>query len=303
MTLARLDHLSEHEQQEATIRAWIYNVRSSGKIVFLQLRDGYGFAQAIVSQDEVNAAVWKKVCALTPESSIELQGMVKKHPKQNIYELDARDVRVLQTAAEYPISKKEHGIDFIMDNRHLWLRSQRQWAVQRVRNTVIKSIYDFMEVEGFLKIDSPILTPSACEGTTELFEIEYFGQKAYLSQSGQLYLEAAIFAHNRVFDFGPVFRAEKSKTRRHLTEFLMMDAEMAFCDHVQNMQLQEQLVSYLVEKVIEKNTREFEILERDTGKLSKIKPPFERMTYHDAIKKLQSFGSDIKEGADLGGDD
>jgi asparaginyl-tRNA synthetase len=289
---------------EVLIKGWIYNLRSSGKIVFLQVRDGSGFCQAIVDQKVVDEKSWKAASEITLESSVELAGTVSKHPKKDEYELQIKNVQLVQKAEEYPIGKKEHGPDFLLDLRHLWLRSPKQWAIQKVRNTVINATYEFLNKEGFTKIDSPILTPSACEGTTELFEIDYFGeQKAYLSQSGQLYLEAAIASLGKVFDFGPTFRAEKSKTRRHLTEFWMMDAEMAFCDHKMNMELQERLIEFVAKKVLETNMEELAILERNIDALKKIKAPFPRVTYHEALKILQAKGSDIKDGEDLGNDD
>jgi asparaginyl-tRNA synthetase len=217
--------------------------------------------------------------------------------------LHVKDFSFYQIAEEYPLGKKEHGPDFLLDNRHLWLRSSKQWAIQRIRNTLISATYEFFNKNNFIKIDSPILTPSACEGTTELFEIDYFGGHAYLSQSGQLYLEAAIFAHGRVFDFGPVFRAEKSKTRRHLTEFWMADAEMAFCDFDENLKIQEDLLRYMVTSVLEKNKEELKILERDVKPLENITKPFYKITHKEAIKKLRELGSDIKDDDDLGGDD
>ena len=304
MEAVRLDTLAAHVDTEACVFAWVYNFRSSGKIAFLQLRDGYGWIQAVVEEDDVGAEQWKLALSLTPESSVRLTGIVSKHPKQDLFEIHVKTIELIQRADEnYPISKKEHRIDFLMDHRHLWLRSKRQWAIQRVRNALILGIYRFMEENGFLKIDSPILTPNACEGTTELFEIDYFDDKAYLAQSGQLYIEAAIFAHNKVFDFGPVFRAEKSKTRRHLTEFWMMDAEMAFAGHDDNMAVQERLISFLIGRILQTQRESLAILERDIAKLEKVKLPFLRITYSDAVKSLQALGSDIKEGEDLGGDD
>ncbi|MBL7021833.1 asparagine--tRNA ligase [Patescibacteria group bacterium] len=290
--------------KEVTLKGWVANFRSSGKISFLQLRDGYGVIQAIIAQSEIDESIWEMVSTLTMESSVIVKGMISKHPKKEEYELQVSGLELVQLADEYPISKKEHGPDFLLDNRHLWLRSSRQVAIQKIRNTIINAIYEYLNINGFIKIDSPILTPNACEGTTELFEMDYFGErKAYLSQSGQLYLEAAISAHSKVFDFGPVFRAEKSKTRRHLTEFWMMDAEMAWAEHEDNLKVQEELISHIVEKVIELNTIELNILERDIEKLSKIKAPFVRMTHAEAVKKLNGLGSDIKKDEDLGGDD
>lgn len=295
---------AKHVGKEVTLKGWVYNFRSSGKISFLQIRDGSGFMQAIVSQPEVPQKVWEDAQRITLESSVVASGTVSKHPKKEEYELQLKDLRIVQIADEYPIGKKEHGPDFLLDQRHLWLRSRKQWAIQRVRNTIINATYEWMENNGFIKIDSPILTPAACEGTTTLFELDYFDLgKAYLSQSGQLYLEAAIMSHGRVFDFGPTFRAEKSKTRRHLTEFWMMDAEMAFVEHEGNLKIQEELISHMVKRCLEKNQEELKILERDTKPLEKIKPPFLRMTHAEAVKKLRELGSDIASDDDLGGDD
>ncbi len=299
-----LKDLKDHLDQEVLVKGWVYNFRSSGKIAFLQLRDGSDFVQCIVVQDAVSPEVWGIAEGMSLESSVEIKGKVSKHPKKDEYEIQVTDLKFIQKSEEYPIGKKEHGDDFLLTNRHLWLRSPKQWAIQRVRNTVINATYEFLNGEGFTKIDSPILTPNACEGTTELFEMEYFDLgKAYLTQSGQLYIEAAIMSLGKVFDFGPVFRAEKSKTRRHLTEFWMMDAEMAFFDHELNLKVQENLISFVARRVLELNMKDLEILERDPKVLEKIKAPFDRLTYDDAIKKLQELGSDIKYGEDLGNDD
>lgn len=298
-----LKDLPKFVGQEVKIKAWVYNFRSSGKIMFWQLRDGSDFAQAIVNEDDLNKKQWDLAQSVTLETSVSVSGLVNKHPKKEEYEILVKDFDFFQIAEDYPIAKKDHGIDFLMDNRHLWLRSKKQWAIQRVRNTLIQATYEFMAQNNFIKIDSPILTPSACEGTTDLFAVKYFDETAYLSQSGQLYLEAAIYAHSRVFDFGPTFRAEKSKTRRHLTEFWMMDAEMAFVDLKQNMDTQESLIRFMVKKVLETNQAELAILERDTKSLENITKPFHRITHAEAVKKLQSLGSDIKNGEDLGADD
>ncbi|MBN1495117.1 asparagine--tRNA ligase [Candidatus Peregrinibacteria bacterium] len=301
-----ISRIKDHVGKEATIRGWMYNKRSSGKIHFLQLRDGSGMIQAIVCANDVPSEVFEKGEKLTIESACSVTGNITKHPKfDDVFELQAKDIQIHHlNTEEYPISKKDHGPDFLLNNRHLWLRSSRQWAIQRVRNTIINATYEYLYNEGFIKIDSPILTPNACEGTTELFEINYFDEgKAYLSQSGQLYIEAAIFSVGRCFDFGPVFRAEKSKTRRHLTEFWMMDAEAAFVEHEENLKIQENLVSHIVKKVLETNLKDLTVLERDIEPLKKIVPPFIRMTHKEAVKELRSMGSDIKENHDLGGDD
>lgn len=300
-----ISHIREYKGQTVTLKGWVSNFRSSGSLMFLQLRDGSGFIQAIISKGDINSEIWEHAQTITLESSIEVSGNVTQHPKkEDVFELQVESLNIIQVADEYPIAKKEHGPDFLMDNRHLWLRSKKQWAIQRVRNTIINAIYEYFNDHDFIKIDSPILTPNACEGTTELFEIDYFDdKKAYLSQSGQLYIEAAIAAHGRVFDFGPVFRAEKSKTRRHLTEFWMMDAEMAFCDYKQNMDIQEGLVIHVLKRVLEKNKSELEILERDISKLELIKGPFLRKTHTEVVKELQEMGSKIQEDEDLGATD
>lgn len=303
--IQRISAFSSFVGQEVTIQGWSYNVRSSGSIAFLQIRDGSGFTQAVVAKNSVSPEVWDVTVQLTIESSCIVTGLVTEHPKKpGTYELQATDVELVQRAEEFPIGKKEHGPDFLLDQRHLWLRSPNQWAIQKVRNEIIFATYTWMHENGFCKIDSPIFTPSACEGTTELFEIDYFGERtAYLSQSGQLYLEAAIASVGKCFDFGPVFRAEKSKTRRHLTEFWMMDAEAAFADHEQNMKTQEELIVFIVKQVLAKCRAELTILERNIEALEKIETPFVRMTHKEAIEKLRSLGSDIGDMDDLGADD
>ncbi|MFH0951018.1 MAG: asparagine--tRNA ligase [bacterium] len=298
-----IKNLAQAVGQTVEVSAWIYNLRSSGKISFWQLRDGSGFTQAILNADDLPADKWAEANKATLESAVKITALVTKHPKQEAYELQVKDLAFYSIAQEYPISKKEHGPDFLLEHRHLWLRSPKQWAIMRVRDTLIHATYDWMRQHDFIKIDSPIITASAGENTTDLFEIKYFTDKAYLAQTGQLYIEAAIAAHGRVFDFGPTFRAEKSKTRRHLTEFWMMDAEMAFIDLDDNLKIQEDLVRYLVQTVLEKNQAELAILERDTKVLKNITKPFHRLTHAAAVKKLNQLGSDIKEDEDLGGDD
>lgn len=299
-----IKQLKDHLNQEVILKGWTYNLRSSGKICFLQFRDGTGFIQAIVAKDEVNETTWQQANDLGIESSIELIGTVSKHPKKEEYELQVKEIKLIQLAIDYPIGKKEHGPDFLLNNRHLWLRSPKQWAIQKVRNVVINAIYEYLNQENFVKFDSPILTPNACEGTTTLFAIDYFDEgKAYLSQSGQLYLEAGIMSLGRCFDFGPVFRAEKSKTRRHLAEFWMMDAEAAFVEHEENMQIQEGLIRHIIKNVLEQCDNELTILERDKEKLSRANNSFKRLTYQETLQYLQNKGSDIKDGEDLGNDD
>ncbi len=303
MNIHNISQLKDLVGREINLRGWVANVRSSGKIYFLQIRDGYGFTQAVVDNKVVDSKSWQQTEQVTIESSVELLGTVSRHPKKDEYELQVKQLKLVSKSQEYPIGKKEHGPDFLLDNRHLWLRSSRQWAIMRVRNTIINAIYEYLNQEGFIKIDAPILTPTSCEGTTTLFQIDYFGTPAYLTQSGQLYLEAAIASWGRVFDFGPVFRAEKSKTRRHLIEFWMMDAEAAFVEHEENLIIQENLISFVVNKVLINNKKELEILERDIKPLEEVKPPFYRITHAEVVKKLKTQGSDIGELDDLGADD
>ncbi|OGH93692.1 MAG: asparagine--tRNA ligase [Candidatus Magasanikbacteria bacterium RIFOXYD2_FULL_41_14] len=249
--------------------------------------------------------VWLATESVGQESSVEVSGVVAKHPKkENVFELQVKDFKILQNAVDYPIALKDHGPDFLMDHRHLWLRSKRQWAILRVRDAVIMAINEYLHQENFIKTDSPIFTPNACEGTTTLFSVPYFDLgTAYLSQSGQLYIEAAIMSVGRCYDFGPVFRAEKSKTKRHLTEFWMMDAEGAFIEHEENLKIQEGLVRHIVRYCLGHCSAELAILERDIEKLKQADAPFVRYTYDEAIKKLNELGSDIKYGEDLGNDD
>lgn len=302
---------AQHVDETVTLKGWVYNLRSSGKIQFLQVRDGSGYAQAIVSQHDVPEPVWEAAQSLTVESSVEITGTVSKHPKKDEYEIQVQEVIAIHIAEEYPIGAKEHGPDFLLNHRHLWLRSPRQTAIQHIRDSVIHATYDYFRDHGFTKIDAPILTPTSCEDTTELFELDYFptenkdgGDKAYLTQSGQLYIESAIFSHGKVYDFGPVFRAEKSKTRRHLTEFWMMDAEMAFADWRDNMDVQEGLMKHILKYCIENNAADFEILERDTSGLQKaVDEDFIRMTHAEAVAELQEMGSDMKADEDFGAED
>lgn len=298
--------LQNHVGKIVTIQGWMYNKRSNGKLFFLELRDGSGTIQGIVFKPNASEELWETADKLTMESSVKVSGEITAHPKhEGVFELQVKELEIVNLSNEdYPIAKKEHGVDFLLENRHLWLRSPKQRAIQVIRNTIINGIYEYLNSNGFIKIDAPILTPNACEGTTELFEMDYFDEgKAYLSQSGQLYLEAAIFSVGRCFDFGPVFRAEKSKTRRHLTEFWMMDAEAAFVEHEENMKIQEGLIVHVVKKVLEENIKELEVLERDIEPLKKIEAPFIRKTHAEVVKELREMGSDIKENHDLGGDD
>ena len=309
-----ISKIADYKGKEITLQGWVYNLRSSGKIMFLQIRDGSGFIQAVVEEKTIGEKTFKEAQKLTNESSIEITGKVEKDKRSpDGFEIQASSLKIIQISAEYPLGKKKHGPDFLLDNRHLWLRSPKQWAIQRIRNEIINAVYLHLNEEGFIKIDSPIFTPNAAEGTSSLFDVPYLpgwkegakeGPHVYLAQTGQLYIEAAIFAHGKVFDFGPTFRAEKSKTRRHLTEFWMMDAEMAFHDWKDNMKVQEKLTIAIIKRALEKNMKELEILERNIEPLKKtLEGDFPSLTHLEAIKQLQKLGSDIKERDDMGADD
>lgn len=304
-TTVLLKNVSDYDGQEVTIKGWVFNRRSSGKIHFLQLRDGTGMIQGVATTKDVDAQTFELMNGLNLESSVEVTGIVKAEPRSPYgYDLAISRLELMQQADEdYPIGKKEHGVSFLLDNRHLWLRTARQQAIQKIRHEIIYAIYEYYQSQDFVKIDTPIITPNACEGTTTLFELDYFGEPGFLSQSGQLYLEAAIFSVNRCFDFAPVFRAEKSKTRRHLTEFWMTNAEAAFVEHKENLEIQEGLVLAILDRVLKNCETEFEIIERDIEPLKKIKGPFPRISFHEATKLLQKLGSDIKAGEDFGNDD
>lgn len=299
-----IEELSQHEGQEVTIKGWLYNRRSSGKIQFLLVRDGTGIVQAVMVKKEVSPESFALARELTQESSIIVKGIVRRDERApGGYELTLTDLELVHMAEEYPITPKEHGVEFLMDHRHLWLRSRRQHAILRIRSEIIKAIRDFFDNRGFVLIDGPLLTPAACEGTTTLFETDYFDDKAFLAQSGQLYMEAAAMGFGKVYCFGPTFRAEKSKTRRHLMEFWMVEPEVAYADHEANMCLQEDLVSYVVQQVLNKHRPELEVLERDICRLESVVPPFPRITYDEAIERLKESGVDIEWGADFGGGD
>lgn len=305
MTQTYIKNFKENISKVVTIKGWLYNKRSSGPIAFLEIRDGSGWTQAVAARAAISENIWSEVETATQESSVVVTGTVAKHPKrENVFELQVTDFKIVQLAKDFPIAKKEHGPDFLMDNRHLWLRSKRQWAILKIRDAVITAINEYLHLENFIKVDSPVFTPNACEGTSTLFAVPYFDLgTAYLSQSGQLYIEAAIASVGRCYDFGPVFRAEKSKTKRHLTEFWMMDAEGAFVEHDQNIQIQEGLIRHIIKYALKNCQEELIILERDQEKLKKADAPFTRYTYDEAIKKLNELGSDIKYGEDLGNDD
>jgi asparaginyl-tRNA synthetase len=305
MNRAYIEDLSKHVGDEVTIHGWLYNKRSSGKIRFLLVRDGTGIVQCVVASGDVSEETFKAFDLLTQESSLIVTGTVRKDDRApGGYELQLRDVQVVQIARDYPITPKDHGMEFLMDRRHLWLRSSRQHAIMRVRDHIIKSIREFFASNGFLVIDSPILTPAACEGTTTLFETEYFDLgKAYLTQSGQLYAEAAAMAFGKVYCFGPTFRAEKSKTRRHLTEFWMIEPEVAFNDLNDNMELAEEMLEYVVSSVLKNRAPELKTLERNTKFLENVKKPLPRITYDEAVEILKKQGTNFEWGNDFGGAD
>ena len=292
----------KYVDQEVKLGAWVANKRSSGKIAFLQLRDGTGFIQAVIVKAEVSEDLFQKAKSLSQESSLYVTGIVQKDERSPLgYELLVKEIDVIHHSVDYPITPKEHGTEFLMDHRHLWLRSRRQHAVMKIRNEIIRATYEFFNEHGFVKVDPPILTGSAPEGTSELFATKYFDQDAYLSQSGQLYMEAAAMALGKVFSFGPTFRAEKSKTRRHLIEFWMIEPEMAFCEFEDNLKVQEEYVSNVVQSVLKNCSIELKTLGRDTSKLEQIKAPFPRISYDDAITFLHNKGfDDIKWGDDFG---
>jgi asparaginyl-tRNA synthetase len=283
-----IDKISDYVGQEVTIKGWLYNIRSAGKLMFPILRDGTGMIQGVVSKNDVTENIWNDFQSLTQESSIIVDGIVSKHPKkENVYELQIKNLQIVHIAEPYPITPKEHGIEFLADRRHLWIRSKKQWAVLRVRNEIIQSIRDYFYNNGFILFDAPIFTPNACEGTSTLFSTDYFDLgKAYLSQSGQLYAEAGAMALGKVYTLGPTFRAENSMTRKHITEFWMMEPEMAYYDLNDNMNLIEDFLEYVVQRVVKNKKPELEMLERDVTKLEKVQKPFPRITYTEAVDLL-----------------
>jgi asparaginyl-tRNA synthetase len=305
MMTVRIAELSSHAGSSVTVQGWVTTTRSSGKIAFVVLRDGTGYLQGVLSKKEVPEATWDRFATLVLETSVALTGTVRAEPRApGGYEMHLSDVQVIGTSPEFPIQPKEHSTQFLFEHRHLWLRSRRQVAIAKVRNEVIQSIRDFFYQRDFTLVDTPILTGSIGEQAGELFSTEYFDLgKAYLAQTGQLYVEAAAAALGKVYCFGPTFRAEKSKTRRHLTEFWMVEPEVAFNDSAANMRLQEEFVSYIVGRTIEARKEELKELERDTTPLERVQAPFARISYSDAVVKLNALGSDMEWGRDLGGDD
>lgn len=303
METITMDQAGSHINQKVRVYAWVTNKRSSGKIAFLQLRDGHAYFQGIILKTEVDEEIFEMAKSIGQESSLELVGTVQADDRSALgFELLIHEMRLIGESHEYPITPKEHGTDFLMDHRHLWLRSSRQHAIMQIRNELIRATYEFFNDRGFLKIDPPILTGSAPEGTTELFQTKYFDEDAYLSQSGQLYMEAAAMAFGKVFSFGPTFRAEKSKTRRHLIEFWMMEPEMAFVDHEASLKIQEDYVAYLVRSVLDNCSLALDTLGRDQVQLKKYtQTPFPRIEYTDAVQLLKDNGfDDIEWGDDFG---
>lgn len=299
-----VEDVAKYDGQTVKIQGWLYNKRSSGKLHFLQLRDGTNTIQCVVFKGNVSEEVFEAAAKVSQESSIEVVGTVKADDRSSLgFEIDVTDFKIIGDSEDFPITPKEHGVAFLMDNRHLWLRSSRQHAIIKIRAEIINAIRNYFDNNGFTLVDAPIFTPNACEGTSNLFETDYFENKAYLTQSGQLYMEAAAAAFGKAYCFGPTFRAEKSKTRRHLTEFWMVEPEVAFMDLDQDMDLAEDFVVYIVEQVLKNRRAELELLERDISKLENIKKPFPRITYDEAIKILQEAGNDTPWGEDFGGDE
>jgi len=307
MSVVTIEKAGEHEGQEVTLQGWLYNLRESGKLLFPIFRDGTGLIQGVVSQKEQPEA-FAALHGLTQESSVEVTGKIRREPRApGGYEIGVSQVRAVQPVPEaepYPIQLKEHGVDFLLDRRHLWVRTPRQASILRIRAEAIRAAREFMDGQGYTLTDAPIFTPAACEGTTTLFEVQYVDEeKAYLTQSGQLYLEALAAALGKVYCFGPTFRAEKSKTRRHLTEFWMLEPEAAYAHLEDMMALGEGLVSHVVQAVLRNRARELETLKRDVSKLEPVKPPFPRITYEQALEILRQHGHDVKFGDDFGGDE
>ncbi len=303
-TISDISRLGEHEGASVLVRGWVQTVRTHGKVGFVVVRDGTGIVQCVVVQKQVGEEIWARFQSLTQETSVYVTGSVRADARApGGYELTLEDLEIVGSSEEYPIQPKEHGVDFLLDHRHLWLRSQQQRAIMRVRNEVEQAIHDFFYDRGFTRIDTPILTGAIGEGGAGLFEVDYFDDQAYLAQTGQLYGEAAAAALGKIYCFGPTFRAEKSKTRRHLTEFWMVEPEVAWNDNDDNMELQEQFVSYIVERALERCAEDLKVLERDTSKLESVKLPFPRVDYTEAVKILQEQGNKIQWGDDLGAPD
>ena len=304
MVVVYIEDIARHVGQQVTVRGWLRHRRSSGKIQFLVVRDGTGELQAVVSKGSVGEEQFAQSAVLTQESSLMLTGTVRQEARAlGGYELDVTGLQVVQIAEPFPIQPKEHGVGFLMEHRHLWLRSSRQHAILRIRHEIIRACRNFFDERGFVLVDAPIFTPNACEGTTTLFQTDYFDEKAYLTQSGQLYSEATAAAFGKVYCFGPTFRAEKSKTRRHLMEFWMVEPEVAFAELSDMMDLAEEFLSFIVQRVLETRKADLAVLERDTSKLERVVAPFPRVLYEEAVSLLQKKGNPIQIGDDFGGDE
>ena len=301
MEFVNIKEIENYKDKKVILKGWVYNTRSSGKIGFLMLRDGFGIIQCIVEKSKLGDEAFSLFKTLTQESSLEINGVVVKNERaKGGYEVLVDSFNIYQISKDYPITPKEHGIDYLMNNRHLWLRSKKQHAILKVRHRIIKSVRDFFDNNDFTLVDTPIFTPNAAEGTSTLFETDYFDQKAYLCQTGQLYGEASALAFGKHYNFGPCFRAEKSKTRRHLTEFWMVEPEIAFCGIEENMQWAEDLLIYIVKEVLNNNTNELEILDRDISKLKEVNTSFPRISYTKCIDLLKEANYDISWGDDFG---
>jgi asparaginyl-tRNA synthetase len=311
--ITTIAEIGKHDGQTVTLRGWLYNLRESGKLLFPQFRDGSGVIQGVVPKNAVTPEVFEAIKTLTQESSVIVEGKVRADKRApGGYELDVVNVQVVQRVSEsdpYPITPKEHGVDFLMEHRHLWVRSQRQASILRVRAEIIKAVRDFFDERGFTLTDPPIITPAACEGTSTLFPVDYFDDQAYLTQSGQLYIEATAMALGKVYSFGPTFRAEKSKTRRHLTEFWMVEPEVAYAELDDLMDLGEGLITFVVKRCLERRCADLQTIGRDVSKLEKVEPPFPRISYDDAVKNLQeghakgALEAKFEWGGDLGSPD
>jgi asparaginyl-tRNA synthetase len=299
VTLMNIRDIAQYEGQEVLVRGWVYNRTDKGKLQFILLRDGSGLAQCVAFKKEMDEAEFEIAGKLTQESAIEITGSVRRDDRApgtpGGYEIGIKSLKLIQMSEEFPITPKEHGVEFLMDNRHLWLRTPRQWAILRIRATIVHTMRNWLDEHGYLLVDSPILTPAAGEDTTSLFEIDYFGEPAFLAQTGQLYSEANIAAFGKVYCFGPTFRAEKSKTRRHLMEFWMLEPEMAFFNLEDLMDMQQEFMSHTIQVVLEKHQNELKILERDTSKLEKALPPFPRISYDDAVERLNKLSDETTD--------
>ena len=304
MSHVYIEDIGQHDGQTVSLKGWLYNKRSSGKLHFLQVRDGTGVLQCVVFKNDVPPEQFALADHITQESSLVVTGSVRADARAPLgYELSVTDLQLVQLAESYPITPKEHGVAFLLDNRHLWLRSARQHAILRLRAAIIRACRDYFDGKGFTLLDAPIFTPAACEGTTTLFATDYFGEQAYLTQSGQLYVEAGAAPLGKVYCFGPTFRAEKSKTRRHLTEFWMIEPEVAYMDLTGDMDLAEDFIEYVVQRTLRERRRELETLERDTAPLERVRKPFPRVAYGEAIEMLQKLSFPVEWGADFGGDE